>query len=256
MTQSILQETPCKGVAVLTFNRPERRNALSIAMMRSLIEILKTLSEQREARVVILRGAGPVFCAGLDLAEASNGDLVEESAQCVANTLHALRYSPIVTIASVHGGAYAGGAGVVAACDMAIGATDLQIGFPEARRGLLPALITDVLQTKVREGDLAELFLVGNPIDAHRAQQIGLFQRIVPTEKLFDVAMELAQGILAGGPQTIIDTKILMHRAFDAHKHKKHEDHSSIQDHLKARNSPEAREGLRAFLEKRPPSWI
>ena len=256
MTQSILQETPCKGVVVLSFNRPERRNALSIAMMRSLIEILKTLSEQREARVVILRGAGPVFCAGLDLAEASNGDLVEESAQCVANTLHALRYSPIVTIALVHGGAYAGGAGVVAACDMAIGATDLQIGFPEARRGLLPALITDVLQTKVREGDLAELFLVGNPIDAHRAQQIGLFQRIVPTEKLFDLAMDLAQGILAGGPQTIIDTKILMHRAFDSHKHKKHEDHSSIQDHLKARNSPEAREGLRAFLEKRPPSWI
>jgi len=256
MTQSILEETPRKGVVVLTLNRPERRNALSIAMMRTLVARMKELSEQREARVVILRGAGPVFCAGLDLAEASKSELVGESAECVASTLHALRYSPIVTIAAVHGGAYAGGAGVVAACDMAVGANDLQIGFPEARRGLLPALITDVLQTKVREGDLAELFLVGNPIDAQRAQQIGLFQRIVPSEKLIDVALELAQGILAGGPQTIIDTKELMHRAFDAAKHSNHDDHSSIDDHLKARNSPEAQEGLRAFLEKRPPSWM
>jgi enoyl-CoA hydratase/carnithine racemase len=139
---------------------------------------------------------------------------------------------------------------------MAIGANDLQIGFPEARRGLLPALITDVLQTKVREGDLAELFLVGKPIDAQRAQQIGLFQRIVSPEKLLDVAIELAQGILAGGPQTIIDTKELMHRAFDASKSMGHGDTSSIKDHLKARNSPEAQEGLRAFLEKRPPSWM
>lgn len=256
MTQNILEQIPSKGIVVLTFNRPERRNALSIAMMRSLVERLEELGQHRQVRVAILRGAGPVFCAGLDLAEASNPDLVQDSAQCVADTLRTLRYSPLVTIAAVHGGAYAGGAGVVAACDMAVGADDLQIGFPEARRGLLPALITDVLQTKVREGDLAELFLVGNPIDAIRAQQIGLLQRLAPSDRVLDVAMELARGILAGGPQAIIDTKELLHRAFDSSKPSGHTDHSSIEDHLKARNSAEAREGLKAFLEKRPPSWM
>jgi methylglutaconyl-CoA hydratase len=239
MTQSILEESPRNGVVVLTFNRPERRNALSIDMMRSMIQRLEQLSETRQARVVILRGAGPVFCAGMDLAEASNPDLVAESAECIAKTLSTLRYSPLVTIAAVHGGAY-----------------NLQIAFPEARRGLLPALITDVLQTKVREGDLAELFLVGNPIDAQRALQIGLLQRLTAPDKVLDVALELAKGVLAGGPQTIIDTKTLLHRAFDAAKPADHHDHSSIQEHLKARNSSEAREGLQAFLEKRPPNWI
>lgn len=245
-------ETPKRGVAVAVFQRPERRNALSIAMMRQLIDSIHALEQDGATRVLILRGAGPVFCAGLDLSEASDMQLVRESAECVAKTLASLRYSPLVTIASVHGGAYAGGAGVVAACDMAVGASDLQIGFPEARRGLLPALISDVLRTKVREGDLAELFLVGDPISAARAQQIGLLQRIAEPERVMDESLKLADGILAGGPQTIRDTKTLLHHAYgasDGHG-------TSIDEHLKARFSDEAAEGLKAFLEKRPPRWL
>ena len=259
MTQNVLVEHPQPGVAFVTFNRPERRNALSIGMMQELVQRMEELAEGRKTRVAIVKGAGPVFCAGLDLAEASNPDLMVPSANGVAATLRTLRYSPLVTIAAVRGGAYAGGAGVVAACDIAIGENTLKIGFPEARRGLLPALISDVLRTKVREGDLAELFLVGNAIDANRAQQIGLLQCVVPSDQLENTAMELANGILAGGPQTIIDTKALLHRAFDS-RHPNHgdshEEHGSIDEHLKARNSDEAREGLRAFLEKRPPSWM
>ncbi|MFO0014156.1 MAG: enoyl-CoA hydratase/isomerase family protein [Planctomycetota bacterium] len=245
-------ESPKKGVAVVTLSRPERRNALSIAMMKELIQVIGNLEKDETTRVLILRGAGPVFCAGLDLAEASDMELVRESAQCVAKTLACLRFSPLVTIAAVHGGAYAGGAGVVAACDMAVGASDLQLGFPEARRGLLPALISDVLRTKVREGDLTELFLVGNPISATRAQQIGLLQRIAEPTQVLHEAIQLADGILAGGPQTIRDTKTLVHHAYGAHR-----DHgTSIDDHLKARFSDEASEGLKAFLEKRPPRWM
>ncbi|MFM8190348.1 MAG: enoyl-CoA hydratase/isomerase family protein [Pirellula sp.] len=252
MTKEIVEEIGENGIVVLSLNRPERRNALSISMMRAMVDRLEYLAQNPAFRVVILRGNGPVFCAGLDLAEASNPSLVHESAQCVAATLRTLRYTPLVTIAAVHGGAYAGGAGVLAACDMAIGSTQLQIAFPEARRGLLPALIMDVLRTKIREGDLAELFLVGNPIDAHRALQIGLLQRIVSQEILIDTAKELAAGILAGGPLTIRDTKELLHRSYDANHAT---DHSSIEDHLKARNSDEAQEGLKAFLEKRQPNW-
>ncbi len=250
--EAIEVEHPCSGIAILTLNRPERRNALAIAMMRSLHRAIGDLETDDSTRVVIVRGAGPVFCAGLDLSEASDRALVRESAECVARTLHCLRYSTLVTIAAVNGGAYAGGAGVVAACDMAVGATDIQIGFPEARRGLLPALISDVLRTKIREGDLAELFLVGAPIGAVRAQQIGLLQRIVEPARVVDEALEMGRGILAGGPQTIRDTKTLLHHAYG----QTHGETHSIEEHLKARFSEEATEGLQAFLDKRPPNWL
>ncbi|MFN7735056.1 MAG: enoyl-CoA hydratase/isomerase family protein [Pirellula sp.] len=266
MPESVGIEIVKRGIAVVTLQRPERRNALSIGMMNALIQGVGELVHAGKARVAILRGDGPVFCAGLDLAEASDPQRVVESANCVASTLRSLRYTPLVTIAAVHGGAYAGGAGVMAACDMAVGADNVQIGFPEARRGLLPALISDVLRSKVREGDLAELFLVGNTISAQRAQQIGLLQRVVAPEAVLEEALRMADGILAGGPQTIIDTKSLLHNAYDrqraatnsAHMHpqESHDEHASIEEHLKARNSPEAQEGLKAFLEKRLPSWM
>ena len=99
----------------------------------------------RAQRVVILRGAGPVFSAGLDLREAADSSLVERSAAAVSRALNLLRTSPLVMIAAVQGGAFAGGAGLMAACDIVIAAADAKIGFPEARRGLLPALICDVL---------------------------------------------------------------------------------------------------------------
>lgn len=255
---SILVEPISRGLVTVTFNRPERRNALNIAMMQQLVELLKELAGDKSTRVVILKGAGPVFCAGLDLAEAQDAQLVRQSAALVAQTLKSLKFGPLVTIAAVHGGAYAGGGGVVAACDMAIGTEDCKIGFPEARRGLLPALICDVLKTKVREGDLTELFLVGEPISAARAQQVGILQRVVSSDVLMDVAKQMAESVLAGGPQTIIDTKHLLHQAYEHLEHGHDEDHagSSIDEHLKARFSEEAVEGLKAFTEKRLPSWM
>jgi methylglutaconyl-CoA hydratase len=247
---------PRAGVAIVTLNRPERRNALNIAMMTELIDALDTLGQDGKCRVVILRGAGPVFCAGLDLAEAQQMDLVKRSAELVARTLQGLKFGPLVTIAAVHGGAYAGGGGLVAACNIAVGTNDCKIGFPEARRGLLPALICDVLRSKVREGDLADLFLVGEPIDAARAQQSGILQRVVEESKLLEEALRLAENILAGGPQTIRDTKVLLHQAFAGPASEADHHGSSIDEHLKARFSEEATEGLKAFLEKRSPSWL
>lgn len=262
MGQLVSLELLKDGVALVTLQRPERRNALSIALLMELIESIRQLEntplDGSRIRVVILRGAGPVFCAGMDLAEASKPEWVTESARCISGALHKLRYSPLVTIAAVHGGAYAGGAGMVAACDMAIGGRDVQIGFPEARRGLLPALISEVMKCKIREGDLRELFLVGLPIDALRAQQIGLLQRVVEPDQLLDCALNMADGILAGGPQTIVDTKRLLEHLYEG-QHRSAETELSeeaIAEHLRARHSPEAMEGLKAFLEKRLPSWM
>lgn len=256
MTSSLLIESTRPGVATVTLNRPERRNALNIEMMQQLVDGLHELSSDSVTRVVILRAAGPVFCAGLDLAEAQDPALVKQSAMLVAKSLHSLKFSPLVTIAAVHGGAYAGGGGLAAACDMAVASQQCKIGFPEARRGLLPALICDVLKTKVREGDLADLFLCGDPITAERAQQIGIFQRVVAEAELYPTALNMAESVLAGGPKTIVDTKLLLQHAF-GHQHLASSEHdgASIEEHLKARFSEEAVEGLQAFIEKRQPNW-
>lgn len=254
MPNHVLVDHPRPGMALLTLNRPERRNALSIALMRGLVGELESLAKAA-VRVAILRGAGPVFSAGLDLAEAADPALVEESARAVAAALAAVRHAPIVTIAAVHGGVYAGGAGLAASCDMAIGTSDLRIGFPEAQRGLLPSLVCDVLRKKVREGDLADLFLVGGTIDAVRGRDIGLLQRVVPPERLLDEALAMAAGILAGGPRTIVATKALLHAAYDGGPPDPAAAERVIAEHVGARHGPEAAEGLRAFLEKRPPNW-
>jgi methylglutaconyl-CoA hydratase len=168
--------------------------------------------------------------------------------------LHLLRETPLVTIAVVQGGAFAGGAGLMAACDIVIAADDARIGFPEARRGLLPALVGDLLRTRIREGDLRDLFLTGEPIDARRAREIGLVQHVVPAAQLREEALRLARSVLAGGPETIRATKRLLADLF------LQEGTTSARSmgewHREARRSEEAREGLRAFLEKRPPRWL
>lgn len=252
MPDAVLVEPLRPGVVLLTLDRAERRNALSIALLSDLVRQLDGLHARRAARVVILRGAGPVFSAGIDLVETSNPELAEESAHRLSAALHALAHSPLVSIAAVHGGVYAGGAGLMAACDVAVAAADAKIGFPEARRGLLPALITDVLCCKVRSGDLSELLLVGDTIDAERGRQIGLVQRVVPAHRLVDESLSLAEGILAGGPRTIEHTKALLRAAFARAAAAQA---SPVAAHLAATSSAEAAEGLRAFLERRPPVW-
>jgi methylglutaconyl-CoA hydratase len=254
MSELIKIELSQPGIAWLTLNRPEKRNALCIELLEQLCERVEQLAADRAARVLIVRGAGPVFSAGLDLAEASNTNLVQHSAECVGRTLQLMRSTPLVTVAAAHGGAFAGGAGLMAACDIAIGTSDLKIGFPEARRGLLPALVCATMSPKIREGDLRDLFLVGDIIDAARAQQIGLLQRVVEPDQLTAYTTTVAQSILAGGPETIEATKRLLNQAFQPLSTISIE--HMLEVHLGARRSEEATEGLKAFLEKRLPSWM
>ena len=241
------------GIVSLMLNRPERRNALSLDLLDQLCAGIEQLASERTNRVVILRAAGPVFSAGLDLREAADSSLVLRSAEAVERALNLLRETPLVMIAAVQGGAFAGGAGVMAACDIVVAAIDAKFGFPEARRGLLPALICGVLKHKIREGDLRELFLAGEVIEAGRALTIGLVQRLVPVERLLEEALSVARSVVAGGPETIRQTKALLNELYrqnddDAGSH-------LIQTHLAARHSDEAREGLAAFNEKREPNW-
>lgn len=251
MNERLLQvEHNRSGVAVLSMTRPDKRNALSIALLRALGDAITQMENDPACRVIILRGEGPVFCAGLDLIEARDLHSSEESANGVRRVLTLLRESRLVTIAAAHGGAYAGGAGLLAACDLVVATEDLKLGFPEIRRGLVPALVSAVLANKVRDGDLRELFLIGDTVSSLRAQQMGLVQHIVPAEQLMAHARAIAETILTGGPQAVRLTKQILNTQQSPSSLKQ------LQDlHERVRQSAEAQEGLAAFEEHRRPRW-
>ncbi len=236
----------------LTLNRPAKRNALNLPLLHDLATAIRRESSDGSARALILRGAGPAFCSGMDLAE--TGDKPQETANVVRAVLLEIAQSPLVTIAAVEGHAVAGGAGIVAACDYAIMASEAKLGYPEVRRGLVAALVTVFLRRQMRERDLRELLLGAELLSAERAKVMGLVNRVVPTpaDVLPEVA-RIAQLVALGGPEAIKGTK---HLLLALHPRTLEEDTQIALDlHRSARDSAEAREGAAAFLEKRPPAW-
>lgn len=239
-----------KSIREIVLSRPDRRNALSVELLDLLCASVQSLEMEPDARVVILRAEGSIFSAGMDLHEAVDESRIKKSSASLERAYRLLNETQLVTIAAVQGGAYAGGAGLMAACDLVVAAEDVQIAFPEVRRGLLPALISRVLHPRVRDGELRDLFLTGEPINAERARQIGLVQRVVPPDTLLESARQIAKSIVLGGPEAVRITKQLLNL-------QRHESGGpSLEDlHQAARRSDEAREGLKAFLEKRQPAW-
>ena len=241
------------GITILTLNRPAKRNALNAALMEACSQAFESLAKDQTQRVIILCGEGPIFCAGLDLEEAFLPENAERTARLVARVLRAVYQVPQVTIAAVQGGAIAGGAGLMSACDVVVATPDARIGYPEVRRGLVAALVMSLLHRQVRERDARELLLLGELISAERAQQMGLVNRVVPKEHLMEQAMSLAQTVLLGGPESIAQTKKVLDELWPSSFN--HELDETLLHHLSARNSTEAREGVAAFLEKRNPNW-
>src|SRR6476646_9370520 len=165
----VLVEKESPQISVVTLNRPERRNALTLELLTELCVAINVASEQREQRVLILRGAGAAFCTGLDLREAADTTKAHATAEMVANTLVAISQTRLVTVAAVHGAAVAGGAGIMSACDFVVAAEGTKIGYPETRRGLVAGLVLTFLRRQLRERDIRELLLGGELIDAKRA---------------------------------------------------------------------------------------
>lgn len=240
-------------ISVFTLNRPHRRNALTVELMNRLCDALRDLEYDPRHRIVILRGNGPAFCAGLDLTETADVLTAERAGSAVARMLAAVTGTSLVTIAAVHGAAMAGGAGLMAACDFVVAADSVRIGFPEVRRGLVPALVTTVLRHRLRDRDLRELFLLAEPIAAQHAKEMGLIHQLVPESDVFDASKRLAETILLGGPDAVRRTKRLLKLAADLPDAEFH--HQALHAHQHARASHEAAEGLAAFHEKRPPDW-
>lgn len=250
----VLVEKQSPQIIVITLNRPERRNALTIELMTELTAAIETAATDPNHRVLILRGAGKAFCTGLDLEEAALTEKAHASAEMVGRMLLAVANTRLVTIATVHGAAVAGGAGIMAACDFVIAAERTKIGFPEVRRGLVPGLVMTFLRRQLRERDIRELVLASELIEAERAREIGLVNRVVPANELESEAQKIAASILQGAPAAIGNSKRLIEELWSSSVAEDVE--LALRHHLQARESAEAREGIAAFLEKRPPNWV
>jgi methylglutaconyl-CoA hydratase len=241
-------------VTTLTLNRPDKRNALNVALLEALCAAIAAAEADATQRILILRGAGKVFCSGLDLAEAAQSARPEQSAELVGRTLQALATSRLISIAAVHGAAVAGGCGLMSACDFAVVTRDAKFGYPELRRGLVPALIMTFLRRQLRERDARELLYLGKLFDAEHALAIGLVNRIVADEAAIDLEVQtIISSLLQGAPQALAETKKVLNDLWPspiAVDLKQAHDH-----HVTARHSPEAKEGIAAFNEKRPPNW-
>ena len=239
---------------MLTLNRPERRNALTLELLTQLSAAIKTSADDPQVRIVILRGAGAAFCTGLDLKEAADPTNAHAIADMVAKTLIAVSETRLVTIAAVHGAAVAGGAGIMSACDFVVAAEGTKIGYPEVRRGLVAGLVMTFLRRQVGERNMRELLLGSELIDAGRAKQIGLVNRVVPQVNVMTEAMSFAKSVLQGAPEAVAHTKRLIDELW---WHAVKEDVGlALKYHMQARESAEAREGIAAFNEKRMPNWM
>ena len=249
----VLIEKQSPQITVVTLNRPERRNSLTIELLNELVASIKVASDQADERVLILRGAGAAFCTGLDLKEAADRKKAHMTAELVAKALTTLAETRLVTIAAVHGAAVAGGAGIMSACDFVVAAEKTKIGYPEVRRGLVAGLVMTFLRRQAGERNMRELVLGGELIDAERAREIGLVNRVVAPDQLMIEAQKFADSVLQGAPNAVVQTKRLIEELWSTSV--KEDVDLALKHHMRARESAEAREGIAAFNERRKPDW-
>lgn len=249
----VLMDRNHRYCTVLTLNRPAKRNALTIDLMEILSDMIEDIQKLPEQRAIIFKGAGSIFCAGLDLAEAEDASLEEKSSKSVGRLLKTIDECPLITIAAIHGAALGGGAGIMCACDLALAESETAFGFPETRRGMVAAQIMPFLIRLLPQRLLHELLFLGETIESHRAYEIGLINKIAKTYSSLPDALKYVESIAKGAPKATARTKKLMHQlqsvnfqeglklGFDLHR--------------ETRRNDEFIEGIQAFREKRPPHW-
>jgi methylglutaconyl-CoA hydratase len=248
------------GVAVVALNRPDVHNAFNEALIGELTEVLNVLDEDDTVRAVVLAGNGKSFCAGADLnwMKKMAGYGAEENladAQALALMLRTLNGLSKPTVARVQGAAYGGGVGLTACCDIAIAAIEATFALSEAKLGLIPATISPYVIEAIGARQARRYFLTGERFDAAEAYRIGLVHDIVPIADLDDRVNEVLGTLLLAGPRAQLECKALIrgvaHRPIDAAVI------SGTAEHIAAvRASPEGKEGVAAFLQKRTPAWV
>jgi methylglutaconyl-CoA hydratase len=254
-----IEATP-DGIATVTLNRPERKNAFNDELIAALHEAFETLHGAEGVRVVFLRGAGGMFCAGADLdwmkaaVEHTEADNRDDALQ-LARMLKSLWDIPALTVALVEGGGFGGGAGLVAACDLAVATADARFTFSEVRLGLVAATISPYVVDAIGPRAARGLFATGRIFDATYAEKVGLVTEVVADGAGLDAARDrIGREIMACAPNAVADSKRLVEDvAFKAIDHGLMEE--TAKRIARARVSEEGQEGVRAFLEKRKASW-
>ena len=257
MNYSTLQLAFDAGIATLTLNRPDKRNAISYDLIDDLLRALEEVKNS-PAHVLIVTGAGKAFCSGIDLDDlkALTGRTPEqnlEDSRKMASLFRSLYDFPKPTIAAVNGAAVAGGTGIATLCDFTLVVPDAKFGYTEVRIGFVPAIVSTFLLRQVGEKVARDLLLTGRLFDAQEALRIGLINEIVPPEKLLDRARELATQIMENSPASLAYTKRLLSDHARAELDSQIE--AAVRENAAIRATADFREGVTAFLEKRKPKW-
>jgi methylglutaconyl-CoA hydratase len=258
MSNDLVRYEARSPAVVVTINRPDRRNALSRALIAALTDAFNRARDDAAARCVVLTGAGSVFCAGMDLAELQESaaagpknNPVWDDALKLAHLYDLIYRLPKPTIAAVNGAAVAGGAGLVSVCDLALSVPEAKFGYPEVRRGLVAAMVMPHLLRHVGERMARYLLLTGELIDAEEARRAGFVNGVVPEAELLERAHLWSRSLAEGGPKALALTKDLLHRF--SHQA------LSVEEAANASAAPrltdECRQGLEAFFAKRRVPW-
>jgi methylglutaconyl-CoA hydratase len=244
-------------IAHITLNRPDKRNAINTQMIAELQTALDTI-EKSHSRVVIMTGAGKAFCAGMDLdmlaaitkqSPAEN----QEDARRIAKMLRRIWSFPRPMIAAVNGAAYAGGCGIATLCDFTLAVPDAKFGYTEVKIGFLPAIVSVFLTRQIGDKRSRDLLLTGRLIDATEAREFGMVTAVVPSEQLMDRALALADDLIAASPSSLTRAKHLLTSAAAAGVD--HDLERAILENARIRCTPDFKEGVASFLEKRKPVW-
>jgi len=258
MNYQTLQLTFDSGVATITLNRPEKRNAISFELIDELVRALAEVAKS-DAIVLILTGAGKAFCSGMDLEnlKALLGRSPEqniEDSRTMVQLFRSLYEFPKVTIAAVNGPAIAGGTGLALLCDFTLAVPEAKFGYTEVRIGFVPAIVSTFLLRQIGEKQARDLLLTGRIFDAEEAHRLGLVNEIVPAENLITRVRELATTLMQNSPNSLRATKKLLNDHARAELDGQIE--TAIRENAGVRTTADFREGISSFLEKRKPVWM
>ena len=251
----LVRVSTASGVATLTLDSPSNRNALSTPLMTQLLDALAAAVADQAVRVVVLSHTGPVFCSGADLKETAaayaSGTV---PAGRLGDVLAAVRECPKPVVARVAGPARAGGLGLIAAADLAVCAREATFAFTEVRIGVIPAVISATVLPRLLPRAAAELYLTGNTFDGVRAAEIGLVTSAVPADQLDAAVAGYCTALVQGAPAALAGAKELLRRPAAASFRDEVADLAALSTGYFL--SPEGMEGVLAFREKRPASWV
>ncbi len=257
MAYNTLTLTQQDNVALITFNRPEKRNAISYELIDDLTRALDEV-EHSSAQVLILTGAGKAFCSGMDLENLKSliGRTPEQNradSETMGRLFRSIYEFPKPTIAAVNGAAVAGGTGIATLCDFTLASHEAKFGYTEVRIGFVPAIVSWFLLRQVGEKQARDLLLTGRIIDAEEAYRIGIVTEIVAPDYLMQRARAIAAQLMENSPMSLAATKQLLNSYVREELDSQIE--AAVDSNSRIRQTEDFREGITAFLEKRKPKW-